>query len=61
MEYSGPLVASQERRQTTWLSLLEKSTVIKLVTIIHSAAMAAVASFVIEEGPTGDFGVWKRI
>ena len=36
---------------------LLKRTVIKLVTIIHSAAMAAVASFVIKEGPTGELGV----
>ena len=40
---------------------LLKLTVIRLVTMIHSAAMAAVASFVIEEGPTGELGVWKRI
>ena len=36
-------------------------TVIKLVTRIHCVAMAAVASFVIEEGPTGELGDWKRI
>ena len=40
---------------------LLKRIAIKLVTMIHSAAMAAVASFVIEEGPTGELGVWKRI
>ena len=66
MEYSGPSVASQEETDNMAFTVGEepvketdflKRTVIKLVTIVHSAAMAAVAGFVIEEGPTGELGV----